>query len=86
MNLIERYRTELEQICTRHHLLLDNEVLSDRRDKYIRSWRIECYAYLRWLWFTLKHIWESFNKNHSAILYSLRMYPKYKNLWKEIKV
>ena len=46
MDLIARYRTELEEICSKHNLLLDEEVLTKRRDKYIQKGRAECYAFL----------------------------------------
>ena len=80
--LVERYREELEQICAKHNLLLDEEVLSKRRDRYIRAWRVECYAYLKNKGLTYKRIWDIFNKTHTAIIYSLNRHCKYKNLLK----
>ena len=77
MNLIERYRIELEQICAKHRLLLDDEVLTPCRKKYIQKGRSECYLYLYKRGFRDTDIWKAFNFHRTAILASLRKhYPE----------
>lgn len=86
MDLIKRHRKELKEICQKHRLELDTEVLSQRRDNYIQKWRAECYAYLRNQWFSYQNIWKAFWRGHTAILYSIKTHCAYKHLIKNIKL
>ncbi len=74
--LVLRYEDELKSICSRYSLLLKEEVLSDKRNKYIQQWRYECYKFLRNKWFSYLQIGKAFNKNHAAILYIMKKYKK----------
>ena len=62
------------KICNKHNLLLEQEVLSNRRDKYIQKWRAECYIALYRKSVKLETIAKIFNKNHAAIIYTLNKY------------
>ena len=77
-----RYRDDLQEVCNKHHLLLEQEVLSNRRDKYIQKWRAECYIVLYRKAVKLETIWEIFNKNHAAVIYTLNKHhsEEYKQL------
>ena len=79
MDLLERYENELTKICEKHNLLLHEEVLSKRRDKYIQRWRTECYAFLRHKWFQDTAIGKAFWKHRTAIIYSLKKHCPYRD-------
>lgn len=72
--ILLRYWQGLEEICKKHWLLLKEEVLTQRRDKYIKQCRFECYCYLRKIWMTYQSIWKAFWKNHAAIMYTIKTY------------
>lgn len=85
MNIIERHREQLEKICEVHTLLLDDEVLSTRRNKYIQKGRAECYAYLRNIWYNYQWIAEAFwMKSHSGVLYAIKTHFPFKEKLKNV--
>ena len=72
---IERYKEELDIICKKYGLLLKEEVLTTRRDKYIQKWRSHCMLSLKQKGLSYENIWRLFNaRNHAAVLYSIRTY------------
>ena len=78
-DIIEVNREQLEKICSSHNLLLDEEVLKKRRDKYIQKGRSECYAYLRNTGYKYETIAKAFNfDSHATVLYSLRTHFPHK--------
>ena len=72
--ILSRFWKWLQKICSNNSLLFQEEVLSQRRDKYIQQCRYECYRYLRNKWITYTNIWDVFWKNHAAVLYTMRIY------------
>ena len=72
---ITRYETELNTICKKYGISLKEEVLTIRRDKYIQKWRSHCMLLLKQKWLSYQNIWKLFNdRNHAAVLYSIRTY------------
>ena len=75
-NILKRHKEWLRKICSENSILLEEEVLSSRRDKYIQETRAKCYLYLYGQWVVLSNIWAIFKKNHAAIIYTLNKYQK----------
>ena len=85
-NILFRYWIQLEEICNKHSLLLKEEILSQRRCKYIQQCRYECYKYLRSMGITYQNIWKAFWKNHTAIMYTLKIYWNKEHIKSNCKV
>ena len=82
--LITRNETALQKICKSYSVLLKEEVLTQRRDKYLQKVRCECYCYLRNRGYQYDVIAEAFWRTHWAIIYNINKYCEYKHLLKNI--
>ena len=70
MSIIERHRKELEKICSKYKVSLE-EVVSRLNTKEFKQPRVEVLCYLRHVYkYTYERLWKEFDgRNHASILY-----------------
>jgi len=87
MNIIDQHKTELEKICKKYKVSLE-EVIWRKKTKEFKRPRVEALCLLRKKYhYTYERIWKDFWwRNHAAILYLTTKSKPKKQFWGRINL
>lgn len=84
--ILERHNEELEKICASHKLSLEC-ILTLRRTKDLKEARMECFCFLRNIWYWYKQIAKSFwYKSHATVMASIKKHCPYVHKLRNVNV